>query len=175
MSSKVSERLLNYKNTVASKYLPVRSDQISTRVFDLDKYYVSTKIDGHICFILKDKNNITIFNHNSTAFERDELLNEISNILKNENGIFVGEIYFHCDDKRTRSYDLKKEISNSKSDIRIAVFDLLEFNNQTYLENQWSIKKDLLKSLFPNSGKVYFLDEIELNSKKDIEAEFEAV
>ncbi len=172
MSSQVSERLLNYKNTVASKYLPVRSDQISSRVFDLDKYYISTKIDGHICFILKDKNNITIVNHNSTAFEREELSKEISNILKNQDGIFVGEIYFHCDEKRTRSYDLKKEISNSKSDIRIAVFDLLEHNNKTFSENEWAIKKDLLKSLFPNSGKVYFLDEIELNSKKDIEAEF---
>ena len=172
MSDQLSERLLNYKNTVASKYLPVRSDQISSRVFDLDKYYVSTKIDGHICFILKDKNNITIVNHNSTAFEREELSKEISNILKNEDGIFVGEIYFHCDEKRTRSYDLKKEISNSKSDIRIAVFDLLEHNNKTFSENEWAIKKDLLKSLFPNSGKVYFLDEIELNSKKDIEAEF---
>ena len=172
MSSQVSERLLNYKNTVASKYLPVRSDQISSRVFDLDKYYISTKIDGHICFILKDKNNITIVNHNSTAFEREELSKEISNILKNQDGIFVGEIYFHCDDKRTRSYDLKKEISNSKSDIRIAVFDLLEHNNKTFSENEWAIKKDLLKSLFPNIGKVYFLDEIELNSKKDIEAEF---
>ena len=172
MNDQVSERLLNYKNTVASKYLPVRSDQISSRVFDLDKYYISTKIDGHICFILKDKNNITIVNHNSTAFEREELIKEISNVLKNEDGIFVGEIYFHCDDKRTRSYDLKKEISNSKSDIRIAVFDLLEHNNKTFSENEWAIKKDLLKSLFPNSGKVYFLDEIELNSKKDIEAEF---
>ena len=172
MSDQVSERLLNYKNTVASKYLPVRSDQISSRVFDLDKYYISTKIDGHICFILKDKNNITIVNHNSTAFEREELIKEISNVLKNEGGIFVGEIYFHSDDMRTRSYDLKKEISNSKSDIRIAVFDLLEHNNKTFSENEWAIKKDLLKSLFPNSGKVYFLDEIELNSKKDIEAEF---
>ena len=105
MNDQVSERLLNYKNTVASKYLPVRSDQISSRVFDLDKYYISTKIDGHICFILKDKNNITIVNHNSTAFEREELIKEISNVLKNEDGIFVGEIYFHCDDKRTRSYD----------------------------------------------------------------------
>ena len=77
MNDQVSERLLNYKNTVASKYLPVRSDQISSRVFDLDKYYISTKIDGHICFILKDKNNITIVNHNSTAFEREELIKEI--------------------------------------------------------------------------------------------------
>ena len=172
MNDQVSERLLNYKNTVASKYLPVRSDQISSRVFDLDKYYISTKIDGHICFILKDKNNITIVNHNSTAFEREELIKEISNVLKNEDSIFVGEIYFHCDDKRTRSYDLKKEISNSKSDIRIAVFDLLEHNKKIFSENEWSTKKNLLKSLFPKNGKVYFLDEIELNSKKDIEAEF---
>ena len=39
----IAEILINYKNTVASKFLPVRSDQIKTRVFELDKYYLSTK------------------------------------------------------------------------------------------------------------------------------------
>ena len=52
----IAEILINYKNTVASKFLPVRSDQIKTRVFELDKYYLSTKIDGHLCFVLKNGN-----------------------------------------------------------------------------------------------------------------------
>ena len=33
---------------------PVRGDEITTRVFEFDKYYVSTKIDGHLCFIYKE-------------------------------------------------------------------------------------------------------------------------
>ena len=39
MDKQLSEKILNYKNAVASKYLPVRSDQISKRVFDMEKYF----------------------------------------------------------------------------------------------------------------------------------------
>ena len=55
---------------------------------------------------------ITQLNYSKTSSKSDFTTKEISNILKNQDGIFVGEIYFHCDEKRTRSYDLKKEISN---------------------------------------------------------------
>jgi len=172
MEGHVSEKILNYKNTVVSKYLPVRSDQISSRVFDMEKYYLSTKIDGHICFILKKKNKISLVNHNSTPFERKELIKELSEILKKDEGIYVGEIYFHAENKRTRSYDLRKEVSDAESDIRIAVFDLLEHNNTDFLENDWNNKKNLLKSIFRDGKKVYFLEEVELENKKDIGDEF---
>ena len=172
MDKQLSEKILNYKNAVASKYLPVRSDQISKRVFDMEKYFLSTKIDGQICFIVKKKNSIDLVNHNSTPFERQELIDELKNSLKKHEGIYVGEIYFHSDDKRTRTYDLKKEIKDPKSDIRIAVFDLLEHDNEQYNENDWTTKKSLLKSVF-NAGKnVFFLNEIELQNKKEIEDEF---
>ena len=172
MESLVSEKILNYKNTVVSKYLPVRSDQIPSRVFDMEKYYLSTKIDGHICFILKKKNKISLVNHNSTPFERKELIKELSETLKKDEGIYVGEIYFHAENKRTRSYDLRKEVSDAESDIRIAVFDLLEHNNTDFSENDWNNKKNLLKSIFRDGKKVYFLEEVELESKKDIGDEF---
>ena len=172
ISNQLSEKLLNYKNSVASKYIPVRSDQILTRVFDLDKYYVSTKMDGHLCFIIKEKNDISILNHNSNPFEREELISEIKEILKKDDGVFVGEIYFHKDNERTRSYNLKREISEKDSDIRIALFDVLNHNGKDFLENDWNTKKDLLKSIFPIAGKVYFLDEIEFKSRKDVEDEF---
>ena len=118
----------------------------SKRVFDMEKYYLSTKIDGHICFILKKKNKISLVNHNSTPFERKDLIKELSETLKKDEGIYVGEIYFHSENKRTRSYDLKKEVSETQSDIRIAVFDLLEHNNTDFSENDWNNKKNLLKS-----------------------------
>ena len=172
ISNQLSEKLLNYKNSVASKYIPVRSDQILTRVFDLDKYYVSTKMDGHLCFIIKEKNDISILNHNSNPFEREELISAVKEILKNDDGVFVGEIYFHKENERTRSYNLKREISEKNSDIRIALFDVLNHKGKEFLENDWNTKKDLLKSIFPSKGKVYFLDEIELTSRKDIEDEF---
>ena len=57
-----------YKNTQSSKYIPVRGDEILTRVFEFEKYFVSTKIDGHLCFILKKGKEIVITNFNGKLF-----------------------------------------------------------------------------------------------------------
>ena len=169
----IAEILINYKNTVASKFLPVRSDQIKTRVFELDKYYLSTKIDGHLCFVLKNGNEVSILSHNSKPFEREELKEEIANKLVKDDGLFAGEIYLHNNDKKTRSYDLTSEINNSKSDIRIALFDVLQHNNQEFLENDWNNKKTILRDKFLDGEKVFFLEEVELSSKQEIQTEFE--
>ena len=67
------EIILNYKHKVAGKYLPVRSDLIRKRVFEMDKYYVSTKIDGNICFIDKTNDSVSIVSHNNKSFKRLDL------------------------------------------------------------------------------------------------------
>jgi hypothetical protein len=139
----IAEILINYKHNVASKYLPVRADQIGSRVFEMDKYYLSTKIDGHLCFIYKSANNISILNHNNKPFDRPELTQELVSILKDQEGLFVGEIHLHHENKRTRSYDLTKEISNDKSDIRIAIFDILKLKDKEFPSNDWNNKKRL--------------------------------
>ena len=85
---------------------------------------------------------------NNNSFKRPELEKECSEILKNKCGLFVGEIYLHDENKRTRSYDLKREISNNSSDIRIALFDIISFENKDYKENDWSEKKKILSENF---------------------------
>lgn len=168
----LTEKLLNYKHKVAGKYIPVRSDQITKRVFEMEKYFISTKIDGNICFVNKDSAGVSIVSHNNNSFNRPELEKECLEILKNKNGLFVGEIYFHDESKRTRSYDLKREIGNTSSDIRIALFDIISFENKDYKENDWSEKKKILSENFKSTGKVYFLSETELSSRKEIEETF---
>ena len=160
MKTNIQEELINYKQGRASKYIPIRGDEIKTRIFELEKYYLSTKIDGNLCFIIKNKQEISVVNFNNVSFGRDELVSDISNILKNDNGIFVGEIYLHDKDKRTRSYDVRKALGNPKTDIRIAMFDILEYNNQIFEEKDWSKKKDLLKKIFTGGEKIYYLDEL---------------
>lgn len=168
----LEEKILNYKHKVAGKYIPVRSDQITKRVFQMEKYFISKKIDGNICFIKKDISDVSIVSHNNNSFNRPELEKECLDTLKNKNGLFVGEIYLHDQSKRTRSYDLKREIGNSSSDIRIALFDIINFENKDYKENDWSEKKKILSENFHLSGKVYFLSETELKSRKEIEETF---
>ena len=160
----LAEKLLNYKHKVAGKYIPVRSDQITKRVFEMEKYFISTKIDGNICFVNKDTSGVSIVSHNNNSFNRPEIEKECLQILKKKNGLFVGEIYLHDESKRTRSYDLKREIGNKSSDIRIALFDIISFENKDYKENEWNEKKKILSDNFKSDGKVYFLNYIELSS-----------
>ena len=92
----LTEKLLNYKHKVAGKYIPVRSDQITKRVFEMEKYFISTKIDGNICFVNKDSTGISIVSHNNNSFNRPELEKECLEILKNklELEIYnVGELF----------------------------------------------------------------------------------
>ena len=46
------------------------------------------------------------------------------------------------------------------------------FENKDYKENDWSEKKKILSENFKSTGKVYFLSETELSSRKDIEETF---
>ena len=90
------ETLINYKNTRASRYIPVRGDDITSRIFELDNYFVSTKYDGHLCFIIKSKEDVLICNYNGISFERPELIGGIKSNNNIQNSILAGEIFFLC-------------------------------------------------------------------------------
>ena len=50
LEKSIIEKLRDYKHNRASRFIPVREGEIISRVFELEKYYVSTKYDGHLCF-----------------------------------------------------------------------------------------------------------------------------
>ena len=67
----IKQILKSYKSNQASKYIPVRGDEILTKVFECEKYNISTKYDGHLCFIVKDEKGIYLLNFNGKPFERE--------------------------------------------------------------------------------------------------------
>ena len=119
----IKQILRSYKSKQASKYIPVRGDEILTKVFDCEKYGISTKYDGHLCFIVKDKDKTQLLNFNGESFKRDELINEIDTLVKKE-GIIVGEIYYNNVGERSRSFDLVKNLKVKDSSIQIVIFDI---------------------------------------------------
>ena len=116
----IKQILRSYKSKQASKYIPVRGDEILTKVFDCEKYGISTKYDGHLCFIVKDKDKTQLLNFNGESFKRDELINEIDTLVKKE-GIIVGEIYYNNVGERSRSFDLVKNLKVKDSSIQIVI------------------------------------------------------
>lgn len=166
------ETLINYKNTRASRYIPVRGDDITSRIFELDNYFVSTKYDGHLCFIIKSKEDVLVCNYNGISFERPELTEEIKSNPNIQNSVLVGEIFSFVDGKRTRSFNLKKDLKDKNSKIKIGVFDIIELNGKEYSENDWSEKKKNINNLFSESNLIFPVAEIEVKSRKDIQSEF---
>lgn len=161
-----------YKNTQSSKYIPVRGDEILTRVFEFEKYFVSTKIDGHLCFILKKGKEIVITNFNGKLFDRSELIDELNKNIGENDGLFVGEIYAYKNGERTRSFDLTKGLSETNTIIKIGVFDLLQYNGKTFEESEWGEKKKIIEDLFSKGEIIHAVKEIELTSRKEIVNEF---
>ena len=161
-----------YKSNQASKYIPVRGDEILTRIFDCEKYSISTKYDGHLCFIVKGKDGIKLLNFNSESFEREDLIEELNTILDKE-GIFVGEIFNYKENERTRSFDLVKNLKNKDSLIKIVVFDVIQYDDKIYDQILRDEKIELIEKLFSDGKNIFSIEEIEVKSRKDIQSEFE--
>ena len=172
IQDKIKQILISYKSNQASKYIPVRGDEILTKVFDCEKYSVSTKYDGHLCFIVKDKSGIHLLNFNGEPFEREDLINESDTLLDKE-GILVGEIFNYKENERTRSFDLVKNLKNNDSSIKIVVFDIINYDGTSYEKSLWDEKKELINKLFSKGKNIFSIEEIVVSSRKDIQTEFE--
>ena len=172
VQDKIKQILRSYKSNQASKYIPVRGDEILTKVFDCEKYSISTKYDGHLCFIVKDKGEIYLLNFNGNPFQRQDLIDE-SNILLDKEGILVGEIFNYKENQRTRSFDLVKNLKNNDSSIKIVVFDLINFDGTSYEKSLWDEKKELINKLLSKGKNIFSIEETEVISRKDIQTELE--
>ena len=168
----IKQILKSYKSNQASKFIPVRGDEILTKVFECEKYNISTKYDGHLCFIVKDEKGIYLLNFNGKPFERENLIKELDTLLDKE-GILVGEIFNYKEKERTRSFDLVKNLKNKDSSIKIVVFDVINYDGNSFEKSLWVEKKELIDKLFSKGENVFSLNEIEVNSRKDIQSEFE--
>ena len=169
---KIKQILRSYKSNQASKYIPVRGDEILTKVFDCEKYSISTKYDGHLCFIIKENGGIRLLNFNGEHFDREDIIDELNNLLDKE-GILVGEIFNYKENERTRSFDLVKNLKKNDSSIKIVVFDVINYNGTSYEKSLWDEKKQLIDKLFSNGKNIFSIEEIEVTSRKDIQTEFE--
>lgn len=168
----IKQTLRSYKSNQASKYIPVRGDEILTKVFECEKYNISTKYDGHLCFIVKEKNEIQLLNFNGNSFERKDLTEELNTLLNN-NGILVGEIFSYKENERRRSFDLVKDLNNKDSSIKIAVFDVINYDGNSFEKSSWEEKKKLIEKLFSKGKNVFPVKELEVTSRKDIQSEFQ--
>ena len=165
-----------YKRKTASRYLPVSSEEITTKIIESDEYSVSKKYDGHLYLLYFDGEQSTLINHGGRKIKDLELLKESDQLLKGKckDVVLAGELYLHKEGERSRSFDLASALDDNHKDIQFKVFDILILD---VVEKNYKIKElnDKLNELLKGGKSISVIENSFVESRKDIDSLFQDI
>ena len=165
-----------YKRKTASRYLPVSSEEITTKIIESDEYSVSKKYDGHLYLLYFDGEQSTLINHGGRKITDLELLKESDKLLKGKckDVVLAGELYLHKEGERSRSFDLASALDDNHKDIQFKVFDILILDVE---EKNYKIKElnDKLNELLKGGKSISAIENSFVESRKDIDSLFQDI
>ncbi len=140
-----------YKRKTASRYLPVSSEEIISKIIESEEYSVSKKYDGHLYLLHFNGKTATLYNHGGKQLSNLGFLQEAHDLLKGKctEVVLAGELFLHKEGERSRSFDLTSALDDNHKDIQYKVFDILTLDGE---EKDFNIKeldtklKELLKT-----------------------------
>ena len=161
---------IEYKKKIASRYLPVRHEEITNKIIKSDGYNVSIKYDGHFYILYCNNNNVKLINPGGNIIEDLPLITEFKNNLKQKckSVILAGELYFYKDGDRSRSFELIANLKKNPQKIYFAVFDIIQLNG-TDFEGDIKSKYEKLDMLLSDCTKIHSINTNYFNSRKDIQ------
>lgn len=136
VDTETSSKVLTYKKNFLKEFIAIYPALIDKRLGD-SRYYVTRKYDGEFATIVYEDGIAVTINRSGRTRIGLPCVEEAAELLKAagvKEAIIPAEIYVDDTDKRTRTHDLIHALSE-KGDVRIlhlAVFDILELNNQAY-------------------------------------------
>ena len=165
-----------YKRKTASRYLPISSTEITTKIINSDLYSVSKKYDGHLYLLYFDGNKSTLYNHGERQLSNLVLLKEADELLnrKCSNVVLAGELFLYKEGDRSRSFDLTSALDDDHKNIRYKVFDILVLNDdeKNFNINELDAK---LKELLEGGRTISPVDTFFVESRKEIESLFDNI
>ena len=164
------DKAKTYKRAVARRYLPVSSEEIVSKVREADKYYLSTKFDGHLYILIYEDKKASLVNHFGTIYNDLPLLKEAEELLEKAGiakAYIPGELYLQ-QSERTYVFDLVAALDDKSEEIAFAAFDILSIDDQEYDLKNWEEKLTKLCALFPEDGPVHSVGNKAVESRKDI-------
>ena len=165
-----------YKRKTASRYLPVSSEEITTKIIESEEYSVSKKYDGHLYLLYFDGKKSILYNHGGRQLADLGLLEEANDLLKGKckEVVLAGELFLHKEGERSRSFDLTSALDDNHKDIQYKVFDILTLDGE---EKGFNIKEldTKLKELLKTGSYVNAIETSFVESRKDIESLFQDI
>ena len=165
----MKELAQKYKRQTASRYLPVGSEDITSKIIESELYAVSTKYDGHFYLLSFDGSKAELINHGGNIITDLPLLKEATNLLKGKckDVVIAGELYLHKEGERTRSFDMTSVLDEKSSDIHFAAFDLLTLDGEEMVLDVKALDEKL-SSLLTDGKATYTVKSSFVESRSDI-------
>ena len=165
----MKELAQKYKRQTASRYLPVSSEDITSKIIESELYAVSPKYDGHFYLLSFDGTKAKLINHGGNVITDLALLKEATDLLKGKcnDAVIAGELYLHKEGQRTRSFDMTAVLDEKSSDIHFAAFDLLSLDGEEMVLDVKALDEKL-SSLLSDGKATYLVKNSFVESRSDI-------
>jgi hypothetical protein len=162
-----------YKDKIASRYIPIASDAIAMKVIESDYYYSSIKHDGFFGVLVITNGMAQLYNKSGKLLACPTITS--SSLSGVKNAILAGEICVFKDNKSTSHAEVARAIANpEKQDLRFGVFDILEIDGNP-LPTDLKEKIKLMQELIKEPGAVFCIEQNYFESRKDIVTFYESV
>ena len=152
----MKELAQKYKRQTASRYLPIGSEDITSKIIESELYAVSPKYDGHFYLLTFDGTKAELINHGGNVIKDLPLLKEANDLFKDKckDVVIAGELYLNKKGERTRSFDMTAVLDEKSSDIHFAAFDLLTLDGEEIILDVKTLDEKLSSLL--NDGKAMY-------------------
>ena len=162
-----------YKDKIASRYIPIASDAIGMKTIESEYYYCSIKHDGYFGVLVITNGMAQLYNKSGKLLACPSITS--SSLSGVKNAILAGEICVFKDNKSTSHAEVARAIANpEKQDLRFGVFDVLEIDGNpppSDLKEKIKLMQDLIKE----PGAVFCIEQNYFESRKDIVTFYESV
>jgi len=156
-----------YKQKVASRYLPVNPDDMLNKIMESEYYFASIKYDGHFG-VLEIKDGIAKLYSSDGTERKISSITEAAKKIKT-NVVFAGEICCFENNKSQSNIHVSAALDNpDKCDIRFGVFDLMEYQDSAFL-GDLKEKNKIINDLVV-SDEIFCIKQEFYESRKDIAA-----
>jgi hypothetical protein len=177
----ISQKAINYKKSVAGKFMLVEESKLSARIAGED-FCVTRKIDGHLQVLFYENGAVAMVNSSGKQKAKslkclDEFAAKVS-AAGLKSAVFAAELYVPNEGGRPRCSDVISALADDakKDNLSLAVFDVVELDAEAFAVAHYKEVHAKISQIFGGAGELCHPVELRKASSveevKDIYAEW---
>lgn len=146
-------KAINYKKTVAGKFMLVEGAKIKSRMAGED-FCVTRKIDGHLQILFYNDGEVAMLNSNGVQ-KADGLkcLKMFAGFMSKsglKSAVLAAELYLPCEEGRPRCGDVSRALADEeeREKLALAFFDIIEVDGEPFVTQHYKEVHERLKQIF---------------------------